>query len=142
MPRVLRAIHPPREPETLQRGHAPLHIRNNLVFYIKPTIDIDQHWITVTMPKLFKYPWRFETPEDATRQGFGNFPFHLVKVVIRVKAPGPEDSGQLVVLWHRINQLVQLLHSASSVKRIELVLDQEGEHTWVQDGQARTSIRL
>ncbi|KAL5336538.1 hypothetical protein BJX70DRAFT_276163 [Aspergillus crustosus] len=119
-----------------------LHIRNYLVFYVRPTLDVDCHWVSARMPRLFHYKWKFKNPDSVMQLGFASFPFHRVEVRIRVAAPDPTDCRQLVVLWHRLNRLVDLLERASSVKSITFYFDPAGERTWVQDGQSLTSIRL
>ncbi|KAL3474010.1 hypothetical protein BJX99DRAFT_232532 [Aspergillus californicus] len=61
--------------------------------------------------------------------------FHVPKI-------DPDNPGQLIIVWKRINQIADLLNKAPSVSAVTLALRQEGQRHWSLDGQGRTSIRL
>ncbi|KAL2823795.1 hypothetical protein BDW59DRAFT_162958 [Aspergillus cavernicola] len=118
------------------------HLYHNIHLdcYIKPTLG--SYWASANIMELYKKPWKFRTPKSAMDGVFANFPYERVGVRVFVCAPDPDDSGQLIDLWEKVNQLADLLVKASSVKHIQFILHPLGQHTWAGQGKGRTTIRL
>ncbi|KAL2867487.1 uncharacterized protein BJX67DRAFT_380837 [Aspergillus lucknowensis] len=112
----------------------------DLHFCMSPRIS--KSWVTVSILQLYWCSWRFWHPDPYIR-AFRNFPYHRVSVYIDVSAPNPEDGVQLIILWRKVNQLVDMLAKASSIKQLTLSYYKSPKgHDWTRDGRLATSVDL
>ncbi|KAL4903238.1 hypothetical protein BDW74DRAFT_156897 [Aspergillus multicolor] len=129
------------------------HLLRNLelVFTLDPT-DKDRTywgrselgWARVTSSNtLLRRSLYLRTYDSAIRKEFGHFPYQRTNVIAKIYAPDPHDPGQLMVLWRRVNNLVDLLGQASSIQKIKIKLRSKKQYTWAKrNAKDRTSVEF
>lgn len=53
--------------------------------------------------------WIISSAEDAISRGFQYLPLHVLSTAVCIEPPDPDDPGQLICLWERLQQLVRFL---------------------------------
>jgi hypothetical protein len=81
---------------------------------------------------------------DLRHRGFQGFPFHKSDLVIVIYAPNLDDPDQLVLLWQKIDVLIQVIgESTSFFKSLTIRLLKSPPTDWLRNGdrQANESIK-
>ncbi|PWY93019.1 hypothetical protein BO94DRAFT_460778 [Aspergillus sclerotioniger CBS 115572] len=73
---------------------------------------------------------------------FQDLPWGSLKLVVYVYAPDPNDPGQIILLWQRLQDLVLILrYAGSQPSQITVRLKTHHNHPWEQEGTINESIK-
>ena len=116
------------------------HLYSNLT--VSFTIDpLDSSW---TCCRLRKFRLRFTLGcmGRASYLGLNNFPFHRVHVRIDILPPKPSSPGQLILLFERLQVLVDFLSMAKSIRTMDIHLLHAADkgRKWHKQGKPLRSL--
>lgn len=76
--------------------------------FISPIYN-EENWMVMQLKsRVVDVEWAFSSKADAKRH-FQNFPHPKTKMIVHISCPNPSDPGQMVLLWQKLNLLVDLL---------------------------------
>ena len=80
--------------------------------------------------------WEVKSLKDAIEQGFHKLPYRKLKrIEVVIGAPSWQDRGQLLYLWSRATELVELLEHADGLPDLHIQLSLcSGRQRWLLDG--------
>ncbi|KAI9931175.1 hypothetical protein ASPWEDRAFT_22965 [Aspergillus wentii DTO 134E9] len=105
--------------------------------HISPSL---RPWIVIRSRQL-QAEWTIDGENDWRCAVFKSIPFHKINLAVHIEAPHPEDPGQLILLWKKVNVLVEVLwKSRSPFKSIDLVFEKSHDIDWQTDGESTKSI--
>ncbi|KAL5336401.1 hypothetical protein BJX70DRAFT_284028 [Aspergillus crustosus] len=118
------------------------HLYHDLrvVYLVRP--NLDHCWIEVGMEGLHGWRWRLRGPGAALQAGLGSFPYYRTGARIIVYAPNSDDKTQLIVLWQRMNHLIDLLAQPLSLGKLDFILLPTAQYNWTVMDQPFTSVKL
>jgi hypothetical protein len=94
------------------------HLYSNLT--VSFTIDpLESVWTYCRLPK-FTLRFTIGCMGRAFYRGLNNFPFHRVPVRVDILPPKPSSPGQLILLFERLQVLVDFLSMAKSIKTVDI----------------------
>jgi hypothetical protein len=98
-------------------------------------------WITIS--NLEGFEWHLKDLRDAASRGFQKLPYRWLKQLkIEIEAPDPEDPGQMLCLWRKAQDLVELLEKADGLPSVEILLQDTEGVKWCCGDEAQQSISM
>ena len=80
--------------------------------------------------------WVIRDKEDAKNRGFYDLPFHRIDLVtVRLEAPRFRDTAELLTLWRKVTDLVDLLQHASTINSLTICLVNSDNRDWFEEEQ-------
>jgi hypothetical protein len=130
---ILRTCH------QLYEEISPLFYKNEVLrFQISPTFQY-QSWLSIMTRRGAEFHLRDLT--DAISRGFVNLPYkRLEEIKVEIEAPASADPGQVVCLWKKVTNLVDLLSQAGGLPNVKIHLQNSGLARWSTEGKAQKSI--
>lgn len=115
------------------------HLYSNLT--ISFTIDpLDSSWTCCRLPK-FSLRFTLGCMGRASYLGLDKFPFHRVHVRVDILPPNPASPGQLILLFQRVQVLVDFLSMAKSIRTMDIhFLSADKRRKWHKHGKPLRSL--
>ncbi|OOF93315.1 hypothetical protein ASPCADRAFT_7547 [Aspergillus carbonarius ITEM 5010] len=113
---------------------------NTLQLHISPSYS--DSWLLLQCKRL-RVSWHLSKPELMKKSAkFRNLPWGSLKLVVHVYAPAPNDPGEIILLWQRVEDFVSLLNDAESrPSQITVRLQNHHNHSWEQEDTINESIK-
>ncbi|KAH8754011.1 hypothetical protein F5882DRAFT_444952 [Hyaloscypha sp. PMI_1271] len=109
-----------------------------LTFHLSPRIFPDK-WLYLTTSVDAR--WNIH-PNKAQFDHFRVLPYERLKAIeIEIEAPSQEDPGQVVLLWTKIQDLMELLSQAEELPSIDVYL-REANASWVTNGTPHKTVPI
>jgi hypothetical protein len=104
-----------------------------LCFKVAPRYQY-RSWISVS--NRCGAAWTLESSDDALSHGYNKLPYSRLRAVrIEVEAPDPFDPGQLICVWKKVRELVELLGQAGQLPDLEINLLKSPRASWMGFGR-------
>ncbi|PKY03428.1 hypothetical protein P168DRAFT_305703 [Aspergillus campestris IBT 28561] len=103
------------------------------------------HWMDpayhIIYCRRLKITWRWCTVYSEHPIHRQKFPFHKAQLFVHILPPDPQEPGEIVSLWKKLNTMVRTLNAqAEHPKNIVVCLDHSRRRDWQMDGKAVESI--
>jgi hypothetical protein len=110
---------------------------NNIAIFVSPEYEY-KWWIEARNLKGVK--WTLEDIPDASSRGFCDLPWHNLNVQIWIWAPHRSDRGQVLCLYQKTRDLVEMLKGVKEFLNLRIFFADTETSSWFDDGQPQRSI--
>ncbi|THC89870.1 hypothetical protein EYZ11_010671 [Aspergillus tanneri] len=96
-------------------------------------------WVDIRCKRL-RLRWHAKESDDPMLKKFSSIPYKKTRLAVHIWPPDPDDPGQIILLWQRVQSIVEVFNASKSRKRISIYLRTHDKRDWQKDGKTVESI--
>lgn len=129
----------PNQMALLRTSRSIYHeVSNSLYDIIDVSISPEDYDTVIMSPRKLQVSWN-PVLRHAKRPKFERLPYRRIRLVVHLYPP--TGAAELISLWQKVNDLVDILRRRHCFRSIDILFEQRQGQDWQRKGKAKETIR-